>query len=329
MPSAFMDDMQAGDRMRNRTIRAVAATAVLAMGALVALGGQAPAQQATAATPLLPDLDQDTIRHLVLTEHREGGRRRFRLGFDSAASNVGDGPMLLHGVRTGDRRPTMRADQLVQQSDGSLVLTKGVGALHFIRQRDHQHWHFADFERYELREDRTMELVVRDRKTGFCLGDRYRVPARVRVPRRAPRRVYGDNCGLGRDELHGIFEGISPGWGDRYVAVLEGQYLDITDVPAGTYQLVQRANPDGRLRERTLANNAATNRLRITWPHGHRSFPTVTIVGVCPATFGCVGEWPDGRAPIPPDLRGTPFGDALRPASESQTTTPQQEEQHP
>ncbi len=49
----------------------------------------------------------------------------------------------------------------------------------------HQHWHLLHFDRYELRRVGNARKVVRDRKTGFCLGDRYAVrPVRCRSRRR-------------------------------------------------------------------------------------------------------------------------------------------------
>jgi hypothetical protein len=41
------------------------------------------------------------------------------------------------------------------------------------------------------------------------------------------------------------YMGISPGWGDIYTWDLPNQYIDITTVPAGTYEVVSRSNPDG------------------------------------------------------------------------------------
>ena len=287
--------------------------AAVLLGLAVALGPQASTGIAldAPATPLLPDLDQALPRHLAVERVMVGDRARVRLGFDSAAANMGPGPLLVHGTRRSRTAPTMRADQLVRASDGSLQITKGVGGLRFIRLHDHWHWYFLDFERYEIRDDRTLELVTRDRKTGFCIGDRYRVERKINVLGRAAHRVYGDNCAPNRPRLMGIFEGLSPGFGDRYKALLEGQHIDISRLHSGIYQLVHRVNPAGRLIETTLANNSATLRLRIVWTRGHEERPDVTVLGVCPNAFGCAGAWWPGARPVPSDLQGTPFGAAL------------------
>ena len=41
--------------------------------------------------------------------------------------------------------------------------------------------------------------------------------------------------------------GISPGWGDIYTWDLPQQYIDISKVPDGVYEVVSRSNPDGAL----------------------------------------------------------------------------------
>lgn len=305
--------------MRHRKLIAVAAG--LASAVLVALptaGAQTTGSSGPAEAPraLLPDLDQAALRHFLLDRTGTRGHRRFHLGFDSAAANVGDGPLLLHGVRLGRLEPTMRADQLVEYSDGNERLTTGIGELQYVKLHDHQHWHFLDFERYELRDDTTLGLIEHDQKTGFCLGDRYRSHPRTHLANRAAHAVYGNACALHHPEIQGIFEGLSPGWGDVYKAILEGQSIDITNVPGGTYQLVNRVNPEGRLIERSTRNNGASERIRITWPHGHGSYPTVFQLASCPDSYGCHGSWSGPTPPFPDVPAGLPGGPAIS------TTTP-------
>lgn len=64
----------------------------------------------------------------------------------------------------------MVARQLVRLSDGSVRTYDDAGRLRHTPESSHSHWHLLDFQRYELR---TLEgdLVVRDRKSGFCLAD--------------------------------------------------------------------------------------------------------------------------------------------------------------
>lgn len=49
------------------------------------------------------------------------------------------------------------------------------------------------------------------------------------------------------------------GWGDLYAAAdLPCQWIDITDLPAGTYQLRVTANPERLIREARLDNNVVS-----------------------------------------------------------------------
>jgi hypothetical protein len=94
----------------------------------------------------------------------------------------------------------------------------------------HGHYHFLGFATYELRDDGD-RVVGFGHKQAFCMLD-----SRRYVGTR-PRRFDCD------------FQGITVGWADRYEADLDGQWVDVTDVPAGDYTLILRVNPDGVLPE--------------------------------------------------------------------------------
>ena len=155
---------------------------------------------------------------------------------------------------------------------------RGVGRLRYTRSPDHEHWHLLHFDRYELRRPGGDRALVRDRKTGFCLGDRYGVddPALAAKP---PEAVYRSRCGLERPGLWGVREGISVGYGDDYDANLEGQYLRLSGLRAGRYLLVHRANADRRLlrdllrQQRVLAAAAAALAQRRAADPGARRVP--------------------------------------------------------
>lgn len=209
-------------------------------------------------TDLLPDLLQE--RPQDLSVQRVRGRQL--LGFRSSVQNVGDGPLIISGVRPSRATRDMRATQLVVGADGALQRVAGIGFLRYVPSRDHSHWHFLPFERYELRSAATGARIVRDRKSGFCLGDRYRVEPRP--ANSVPAPVYASRCGLGRPGLLRVLEGISVGWADDYAAYLDSQHIDVTDVPGGRYLLVHTVNASGRIVERSRANNQASVRIALT-----------------------------------------------------------------
>jgi len=145
--------------------------------------------------------------------------------------------------------------------------------------------------------------VVRDQKTGFCLGDRYRVTS-MPVPATPPQPYYTGGCGLREPNRLTVTEGISPGYGDNYMPYLEGQSLPLSGLPRGRYVLLHRANADRRLRESNYSNNSASVLLDLHW---RRGVPSVTLLRSCPDTDKC-DELPsvDPRNPWFPWLRPVP-----------------------
>jgi hypothetical protein len=246
-----------GDSRRPLLMTLLAGVAGVAAAVSVA-GGRGAGAGAGGAAELLPDLLQE--RPQDLSVQRVRGRQL--LGFRSSVQNVGDGPLVIVGARPDRRTRDMQASQLVVRGDGTMRRAGGTGFLRYVPSPDHSHWHFLPFERYELRPEATGARIVRDRKSGFCLGDRYRVEPRVANAVAAP--VYVSRCGLNRPGLLQIREGISVGWADDYAAYLDSQHIDVTDVPAGRYLLVHTVNPTGRIVERNRANNAASVRIVLT-----------------------------------------------------------------
>jgi hypothetical protein len=255
------------------------------LGTLTTLLCALAAPAAAHAADRLPDLDQETPFHLGVVADRSGSTPRWHLGFDSAVDNVGAGPLIVDARRADTTEPRMTAEQLVLRADGTLRRRPAVGFLRFVRSPDHDHWHYLGFDRYQLRRAADFALVAPDRKTGFCLGDRY-----VTAPdddRPAPEPVFTSRCGLGQPDLETMREGITPGFGDDYGANLEGQFVDVTGVPAGRYYLVHRVNADKKLLERKYSNNAASVLLALTWPKGAGSAPRVDVLKRCPASARC------------------------------------------
>jgi Lysyl oxidase len=179
----------------------------------------------------LPDLDQATPFGISVVQHF--GRSLLVLG--SAIDNVGRGPLVVEGRRLRDE---MRTWQLVGLRRIPLTVR-----LRYVHSETHRHWHLPGFEQYELRRlDGTP--VRRDRKTGFCLRDAYETRPLGRPP------VWTSECARGRPHATAVRQGISPGFGDDYLPLKEGQSIDITGL-RGRFVLVHRTNPDRVLRERS------------------------------------------------------------------------------
>lgn len=111
----------------------------------------------------------------------------------------------------------------------------------------HKHFHFSDFAMYRLLNDK-QEAVVVGRKQAFCAMDSARATQEGAMN---PRY----DCSN---------QGIQIGWADVYPADLPCQYLDITDVPTGTYWLEVHTNPRRVITETNYENNVA--RVKVDLP---------------------------------------------------------------
>ena len=223
---------------------------------------------------LLPDLVQESPKDIGVI--RVNGRDL--LGFRSAVHNAGDGPLIVAASRPNARVGDMAAVQLVRRADGTTRRIGDVGFLRYARSPDHSHWHLLPFERYELRREGSRVGFVRDRKSGFCLGDRYRAEPRPAGTVEAP--AYNTRCGLANPARLSLTEGISVGWGDDYTPYLDGQHIDVTTVAAGRYVLVHAVNVRGRILERDRANNVASRRIELRRVRGR---VTVRVLPPLPA----------------------------------------------
>jgi Lysyl oxidase len=257
------------------TRTSVAAVVAVLCGAATVWATQA-ASPAGGSRELLPDLSPQPPGPLtVLAVDRDGGQR-FQLGFRSAADNLGMGPLIVDAHRD-PRRPTMLVTtQLVTRSDGSEVRRPLPARLRYVHSEDHSHWHYLGFMRYELRRLGGGRRLGRDHKTGFCLGDRYPTPSTQPVRGKRGPAAFETDCGKGMPELSSLREGISVGYGDDYDAHLEGQEIDITDLPPGRYVLVHTVNPDRSLAELTYRNNTSRATIRIA--RDARGRPTAKLL---------------------------------------------------
>ena len=263
--------------------------ALLAGAVIVLIGAGSVAAWSLAANrggvdDLLPNLTQAVPDELSGRTGGTAARPTFFLGFQSAAANLGDGPLVVLGSRPSVDQKQMTLRQRIELSDGSQRTVPLRATLQYVRSSDHSHWHVRNFMRYELRTADGVR-VMRDRKTGFCLGDRYRVDQSL--PGRAPTARYSDRCGKGAPRLREIREGISIGWGDDYAPHLEGQEFDITGLAPGRYVIVHRVNPGRDIRESDYSDNASSLAIDLGWPRGRTAPPRLDVVARCPLTETC------------------------------------------
>jgi hypothetical protein len=194
---------------------------------------------------LAPDLRAVVPSGLYVVDDRDAGGT-LRLKFTTVIWNAGEGPMEIRGSSDPDDGE-VRVRQIVHRADGGTRVAGAVGTFDF--EHRHGHVHLSSFARYELwtlDDGVPVTLVAINPKVGFCLMDNLTVDA----TRAAAEPVYDQGCDATR-------QGISPGWGDQYVAQLYEQDLVIEGLPDGPYRLVNVANPEGVLAEADHDNNAA------------------------------------------------------------------------
>jgi hypothetical protein len=267
--------------MRSRRLLLTAGVAIPAVIAALVLAGRNGSDAAETATDLLPNLEQAPPYDLSGRTSGTAAAPRFFFGFTSAASNVGDGPLIVLGKRATVAEPELRLVQDIRRSDGSTRTTPVAAALSYVGSLTHSHWHLLGFMRYELRSV-AGGAVLRDKKTGFCLGDRFRTESAIGGTAR-----FTEECGKNRPKLLRLREGISVGYGDDYKPHLEGQEFDITSLPPGRYVLVHRVNPRRQLLETDYSNNVASMAFDLSWPRGRKQSPRIDVVARCPGTATC------------------------------------------
>ena len=226
-----------------------------------------------AGRPEFPNLVQRPPSELVVTRSPTG---RWLLGFTSMVDNRGPGILWIRGTRAAGSQ-VMQVRQLVQLAGGGTRVLPDSGELHYTDAPPHYHWHFLGFDRYELRSTGDLRLLVRDRKSGFCIADHYGTA--IGIPH-GPARFLG-NCAQFQPEARAVEEGESVGYTDRYPAFFHGQALDVTNVPPGRYWLVHQANADFHLREAHYGDDTASLLVQISWPDGRNGEPRVTTLRTC------------------------------------------------
>lgn len=113
----------------------------------------------------------------------------------------------------------------------------------------HEHYHFEAYAAYDLYDVAAEEILPIGAKTGFSVID---------------IGVYDPNIAVdGCRGYNARNQGITAGCHDTYGANLQCQWIDITDVPDGEYDVIVTTNPRGELRELSLDNNSASVRVQI------------------------------------------------------------------
>ncbi len=146
----------------------------------------------------------------------------------------------------------------------------------------HGHFHFKGYADYELKA-RDGTQAAKGHKESFCIEDNVQGGGRSLLPR-PPQRPFGSppvpDTWTPKMQTNCHHPGLHRGWGDGYVNTTEGNWIDITDVPAGDYVLSVTVNPDRMIAELHYDDNHADVAVHIPPPEGDGT--------VCPAELDAI-----------------------------------------
>ena len=113
----------------------------------------------------------------------------------------------------------------------------------------HNHFHFEAYADYRLFDVANQETLEIGSKNGFCVLD-----SGVYDPNIATNGCSGYNCGN---------QGITAGCQDTYGPGLQCQWIDVTGLDDGLYEVIVTTNPDREIPEISFDNNSARVRVRL------------------------------------------------------------------
>jgi hypothetical protein len=188
------------------------------------------------------------------------------LRFSNGIANMGLGPVevrlpLQDAIAQAAGQPEFQ-QRIYLAGGGHRHQSAGPAAFHPI----HGHYHFEGFAQttlyaYDLDAGARGEVAVAGEKLGYCFID-IGITHVLHTPIQAP--AYGVEGCLTPVEERTIVSGLQPGWFDLYWSDLSHQYIDITGLADGVYELESIANVDGKILEADATNNAASVVFRLT-----------------------------------------------------------------
>jgi hypothetical protein len=213
------------------------------------------------ATPTIPD--GALLPNLVmepLTDWRVEYQNEHRLlRVTTIFSNYGNGPFELRGSRASADEPSMLMDQIVYTASGGFRRVPTTVDARYAGD-DHNHWHAQQVVTMELSPVMDPGSVRNGNKIHFCFFDNTRT--NETLPGHSSNSVYSIRW-CGTPESYGVRMGLSIGWGDRYGWDFANQWIDITDVPGGTYILKATVDRSNVFYETDDTDNCVMSRIQI------------------------------------------------------------------
>jgi len=206
-------------------------------------------------------------RGCYLDEYAEKGARKC-LRFANRVGNVGEGPLEVR-LKTTEAVKAFGAMgqhmQRVHRSDGTFT-DRAAGAAHF--HATHEHFHYMNLVEFRLHE---FDVATETRgaqlgsaqKSGICLVDIGLVA--LGLPYTSEPN-WDITCfyPMWSDENTEWHMSLSPNWFDLYTAYTNENYVDVSKVPDGVYELVATTNVDDSVLESDTTDNEGSVVFRLT-----------------------------------------------------------------
>jgi Lysyl oxidase len=202
---------------------------------------------------LLPDDAMTNLRNFHIDTTTMPGHTLLR--FTAESVNIGAGPLELRGSRPDTSTPTMSVVQRIYDDSGGFR-DVSVPSFMFWAGDGHNHWHVNDFISTELDRTDNGVKVGTGAKQGFCLTDQPSFD--LSLPGAPSSPVYktgAAGCAKGGQTSLAVRMGISVGWGDRYGYKVAFQWVDITGLTPGRYQLFGTVDAQNYYLESDETNN--------------------------------------------------------------------------
>jgi hypothetical protein len=189
---------------------------------------------------LLPDVTPGIPKHLQIHNQQQ---KEF-LRFTNVWANLGPGTLEFQPLfpdPDADEGTTQDSFQNLYDDEGNFGLPEhnvwSDTVSQFIFHDAHNHWHIDNVGEFSVRVDNNgvpgeIAPGASSIKVGFCITNVYKYNGDESP---TSQRIYWD-CEVG-------LQGIQPGWVDQYHQSVEGNEINISKVPNGTYFLVHKWNP--------------------------------------------------------------------------------------
>jgi hypothetical protein len=213
---------------------------------------------------LLPDVSPGVPKHLNIHNQQQ---KEF-LRFTNVWANLGPGTLEFEPLfpdPDADEGTTQDAFQNLYDDEGNFGLTDQnvwhENVSQFIFHEAHNHWHIDNVGEFAVRAydpnnpDVPGDIVddAASIKVGFCITNVFKYNGEESP---TSQRIYWD-CEVG-------LQGIQPGWVDQYHQSVEGNEINITKVPNGTYFLTHTWNPANAFVDADNSNNVSWMKFELT-----------------------------------------------------------------